>query len=47
LKVRIYSWHGFGIEYSLSHEALHARSQLFMFILMGKSYQALVAQALT
>jgi hypothetical protein len=30
----------------LSHEALHARSRLFMTTLMGQSYRALVAQAL-
>jgi hypothetical protein len=46
LKVRTHSLCGFGISIELSPEALHARSRLFMTMLMGQSCRALVAQAL-
>jgi hypothetical protein len=36
-------WHNIEL---ISHEPLHTRSQLFMTILMGKCYRALVAQTL-
>jgi hypothetical protein len=36
-------WHSIEL---ISHEALHTRSRLFMTMLTGKSYRALVVQTL-